>query len=122
MSDYYHALDQPSKARYLEKLTILGLDEKYNPCATYNNGSFKDNMALWAPVEFGHIWCYFIERPGLYTKHELLQWKSLEAYNYFKSEHVRTVEIWNLRSEHNLVILRAYVNPSQSSTRSPNHA
>ena len=29
---------------------------------------------VW-PAEFGHISCYFIECPGLYTKRELMQWK-----------------------------------------------
>ena len=52
-------------------------------------------MRLWPPVEFGHIFCYryLIERPGVYTRQELLQRKQLEAYNYFKSGFVRTVEV-----------------------------
>ena len=33
MSNYYHMLDQTSKARYLEKL-VLGLDEKCDPHGT----------------------------------------------------------------------------------------
>ena len=39
-----------------------------------------------------------------------MQWKRLDAYNYFQSNHVRQVKVWPLRS-----ILMAYVNPSQSS-------
>ena len=74
--DYFHSLDQTSKSRYLKKLAILGLDEKYDPYATCNNGNFEDNMAFWPQVEFRHIFCYFIEWPGVYTKQELLQWKT----------------------------------------------
>ncbi len=81
MSDYYQALDQLAKAIYLEKLNIIGLNEKEDPYASCNSEKFEDNMALWPPVEFGHNFCYFIEWPGVNTKQELLQWKQLEAYN-----------------------------------------
>ena len=67
-------------------------------------------MTKWPPVEYGHIF-YYIERPGVYTRRQLLQWKSLEAYNYFTSGHVRTVKIWPLAR---LSIIMAFVNPSQS--------
>ena len=59
------------------------------------------------------IFFYFIERPGVYTQQELLQWKSLEAYNYFKSGHVVTVELWV--PSNSLGLLRAFVNPSKKS-------
>ena len=64
-------------------------------------------------MEFGHIFCYFVERPGVYTKKQLLQWKSLEGYNYFQSGYVREVKIWEIDSTGS--ILMAKVNPSQSS-------
>ena len=44
-----------------------------------------DDMTLWTLLEYGHIFCYFVQRPGVYTQQELMQWKSLEAYNYFQS-------------------------------------
>ena len=47
------------------------------------------------------------------TQQELLQWKSLEAYNYFKSVHVHTVELWV--PSNSLCLLRAFVKPSQKS-------
>ena len=55
---------------------------------------------------------FVIEHPGVYTRRQLLQWKSLEAYNYFTSGHVRTVKIWPLAR---LSIIMAFVSPSQSS-------
>ena len=77
----------------------------------WNDSRFEDNMSLWPPVEYPHIFCYFVERPGVYTQQELMQWKSLEVYNYFENGHVRTVEIWPAHSTS--CIMRAVVNPSQ---------
>ena len=42
----------------------------------------------------------------------MLQWKQLDAYNYFTSGFVRIVEIWDLRNASECVILKALVNPS----------
>ena len=39
-----------------------------------------ESMTLWPTVEYG----YFVERPDIFTKKELMNWKSLEAYNYFR--------------------------------------
>ena len=79
------SLDPVAKERYRQKLEILGLDEKCDP---YLDAGYADDMTLWPPVD---IFCYFIERPGVYTKQQLFQWKSLDAYNYFLSGHVRLV-------------------------------
>ena len=49
-------------------------------------------------VEYGHIFCYYIEHPGVYTRQQLLQWKRLEAFNYFQSGHVRDIKVWPLSS------------------------
>ena len=78
-------------------------------------------MSLWPPVEYGHIFCYFIERPGVYTRQQLLQWKSMDAYNYYQSGCVRNIELW-ARSKAPLCIVRAKVNPSQSSPDSSHFA
>ena len=40
-------------------LKIMGLDEKWEPYL--DTGDYIDNMSLWPPVEFAHIFCYFIE-------------------------------------------------------------
>ena len=42
----------------------------------------SDNMSLWPQVEYGHIFAYFIEHPGVYTQQQLLSWKQLEFYNF----------------------------------------
>ena len=74
-------------------------------------------MSLWPPMEYPHIFCYFVEHPGVYMQQELMQWTSLKAYNYFENGHVRTVEIWPVDSTS--CILRAVVNPSQQSPDIP---
>ena len=75
MSDYYRSLDVSVGARYVAKLQLLGLDEGGDPYATHNAEKFTDDMSLWPALEYGHIFCYFIDRPGVYTKQQLLQWK-----------------------------------------------
>ena len=98
-------------------LSLLGLSTQEDPYAACNADKFEDDMSLWPPLEYGHIFCYFIQRPGVYTQQELMQWKSLEAYNYFDSGHVREVKIWTISSSN--CVLKALVNPSQ---RSPDDA
>ena len=118
MSEYYKTLPPVAKDRYLDKLKVMGLEEGDDPYA--NDGRFVDDMTLWPPVEYGHIFCYFIQRPGVYTQQQLIQWKSLEAYNYFKSGHVREVGVWVTNKTS--CFLMTKVNPSQSSPDPPHHA
>ena len=54
-----------------------------------------------------------MERPGVHTQHQLMQWKSLDAYNYFVSGHVREV---------NRGSSVALVNPSQRAPHNAHHA
>ncbi len=88
MSEYLKKLDGIAKARYLEKLKLLDLDENGDPYDSKNISKFVDEMKFWPAIEYGHIFCYYIERPGVYTRQQLMQWKSLEAFNYFQSGHV----------------------------------
>ena len=48
-------------------------------------------MTNWPKIKYEHIFAYFIIRPGTYTQEELLSWKQLEAYNYYKCGYVRMV-------------------------------
>ena len=94
MSDYFTSLDPVARKRYVERLNLLGLDQSGDPYADSNSGKFANDMTKWPPVEFGHLFFYFIERPGLYTRRQVKQWKSLDAYKYFQSGHVRPILIW----------------------------
>ena len=74
---------------------------------------FQDDMTKWPRAEFDHIFCYFIEHPGVYTRQQLMQWKSLDGYNCFTSGHVMEVKVWVAGP--NCRLRMARVNPSQSS-------
>ncbi len=85
MSEYCKSLEGVAKQRYTKKINLLGLQEEDEPYSERSLLKFIDDLTLWPPVEYGHIFCYFVERPGVYTKQELMQWKSLQADNYFQS-------------------------------------
>ena len=53
ISDYYKKLDSIAKARHLEKLKLLGLDEKDDPHDPINGHNFVDDMTRWPTVDYG---------------------------------------------------------------------
>ena len=120
MSEYFEHLPPKAKASYSAKLKLLGLSNQDDPYAMYNQDKFVCDMNLWPPLEYGHIYCYFVQRPGVYTQQELIRWKSLEAYNYFQSGHVQEVKLWSLNSSSS--ILKALVNPSQRSLQNAHNS
>ena len=107
-------LDSVAQKRHREKLSLLCLNEDEDP---YQSMSFVDDMTLWPPVSYGDIFCYFIDRPGIYTRQQLLQWRSLEAY---QSGYVRTVKIW--ASKGDVCVIKTLVNPSHVSPDKTHHA
>lgn len=112
MSDYFQALCGEEKARYEAKLAKVGIsisDDPYKP-----SDKFVSDMSGWPSIEYGHIFSYLITRPGVYTLEQLLSWKQLEGYNYFQSNHVRSVMLRKFGANKDICVLRAYVNPSQS--------
>ena len=118
MSDYLLSIDPVAKKRYLKRLELLGLTEKDDPYLEENQlKRFSDSMSAWPQIEYGHIFGYFIRRPGVYSQQELLDWKSLQAYNFFQSGFVQTVLTWTVNSS--LGVVTAKVNPSM---KSPNMA
>lgn len=86
MSGYFKSLGWQGKK---EKLETVGLSLDDDPYCL--DDRFSSNMTSWPKTEYGHIFTYFITRPGTYTQQELLSWKQMEAYNYFESGYVRTV-------------------------------
>ena len=118
MSSYVESLDLQGKKRYTEKLETVGLSLADDP---YSLGErFNSDMTSWPKIEYGHIFAYFITRPGTYTQQELVSWKQLEAYNYFQSGYVREILSMTFGSgKARCVALKAKVNPSQ---RAPENA
>ena len=96
MSSCLSKLDPVAKTRYFAKIQLVGLTASEDPYEMWKEGKFEEDMTLWPPVEYGHIFCYFVERPGTFTRKQLLQWKSMEAYNYFQSGYVRDVKVYTV--------------------------
>ena len=82
MSDYFKSLDPIALKTYLEKLHLLDLGESDDPYAERNHEKFEDDMTRWPAVEYGHTFCYFIERPGLYTRRHFMQRESVDANRF----------------------------------------
>ena len=78
--------------------------------SSQTDSDFNEDMSNWPSVEYGHIFSYYISRPGTFTQEELLSWKQMDAY---------WVVMWGLFivvfgiGGKKIVILKALVNPSQ---------
>ena len=106
--------DCKRKGALQAKTGIGGLTLSDDPFMKDNDHRFSDDMTLWPRIEYGHIFGYFINRPGTYTQKQLLSWKQLEAYNYFESGFVRTVFAMGFgQGDQKCCLLKAKVNPSQ---------
>ncbi|XP_040072851.3 uncharacterized protein LOC115327191, partial [Ixodes scapularis] len=68
-----------------------------------------------------NITVYLLFTPSRFTPDTLQAYKSLEAYNYFESGHVRDVRLWQ-PDRHELCFVRANVKPSQRATGPPHDA
>lgn len=116
MASYFQDLTTTGKERYKAKLEVVGLTVKDDPYMPCNAARFRPEMSLWPKIEYGHIFAYFVSRPGTYTQEQLLSWKQLDAYNYFVNGYVRTVLSMTFgRGSGRFCLLKAKVNPSQKS-------
>ena len=113
MSSYFRGLDGHERARYEGKLSKVGISLQDDPYIS--SDKFKSDMVGWPNIEYGHIFSYLITRPGVYTLEQLLSWKQLEGYNYFKSNHVRAILSRKHGPHKDICALKAHVNPSQNS-------
>ena len=55
MTECYRKLDAVAQSRYLEKLKLLGLEEKDYPYEASNSCNFIDNMTKWPLVEYALV-------------------------------------------------------------------
>lgn len=119
-SEYQPTLDYEAKKRYKEKLSLESetLPDPYG----LSEEEWFDDVTKWPTIEFGDVYNYLINSKGRYTKESLKAYKSLEAYNYFVSGHVRTVYFYESSERSNYAILTAKVNPSQKSAANPHEA
>ena len=64
---------------------LLGFTESYDPYSESNAVKFTDNLTLWPRVEYGHIFGYFVTRPGLYTQDQLLAFSALHLHGWINN-------------------------------------
>ena len=74
-SAYCQGLDETSKVRYLEKISVL----EFDPYLTDIDGTILPNHE-WPTVEYPDVFNYLVTTPSKYTKENL---KSLEGYKLF---------------------------------------
>ena len=96
MSSYFDTLDRQGKDRYQRKPEVVGLSLKDDPFTAGTSEKWHSDMVNWPKIEYGHIFSYFISRPGTYTQEQLLSSKRLEAYNYFQNGYTRTVFVFSV--------------------------
>ena len=60
---YFDSLGDAGRQRYLDKLFLLSLSVENDTYTAINSKTFVLDLSLWPPVEFGHILCFFIDRP-----------------------------------------------------------
>ena len=74
---------------------------------------WKEELTGWPDLSFGDIYLYLIETPSQYDKKALKAYKSLAAYNYFVSGHVKKVWYHDVSADSPFCFLKADVIPSQ---------
>ena len=74
-------LDYSAQKLYLMKLKVDGRDLK-DPYDIPDE-LWLDDPSKWPEIQFGDIYTYLMDTPGIFTKENLQAYKSLEAYNYF---------------------------------------
>ena len=111
-SEYFQNLGYEAKRHYKQKLRMDNGENLPDPYSIKQD-EWTDDVKLWPNVEYGDIYTYLIDTKGAYTKDSLKAYKSLEAFNYFHSGHVRTVYFYQTISSSLYAILMAKVNPSQ---------
>ena len=85
-SSYFSTLSAAENKRYIEKLEVLYCSKDPEVLIdpyVIEESKWKDDIALWPPVEFGQIYMYLIDMPGHFTREKMKAYKSLDAFNYY---------------------------------------
>ena len=118
-SDYYKQLDPVSQARYRAKLTLHeGSVHHPDPYAILE-AYWINNVSKWPTVQFGDLYNYLVNTPGIYTKESLKAYKSLEGYNFFVCGHVQACFYCGIHADSKECFIKAKVTPSQKVGEKP---
>ena len=111
-------LDYKVKKRYAYKKLSTESEYCQDPYSLFEE-EWIDDITKWPSIEFSDVYNYLINSTGCYTKDSLKAYKSLEAYNYFVSGHVQTVNFHESSEQSKHAILMVKVNRSQKSAANP---
>jgi hypothetical protein len=81
ISDYVKKLPLEARKRYVVKL-LYNYGRCMLPDPYLIKSTWNDDPSLWPHIEFGHVYCYLIDTPGIFTKESLKAYKSLDAYRF----------------------------------------
>ncbi|XP_038066943.1 uncharacterized protein LOC119736969 [Patiria miniata] len=120
-SSYVNQLDQLSRERYNDKLTVQFPNGTLQIPDPFGGGlQYSNNPTLWPEsFEYGDMYNYLINSPGPYTKDSMKSFKSLDSYSYFVNGFVQAILYSSVSADSPVCILRSRVTHSQSLTKPP---
>lgn len=109
-SEHFLVLSDQDKERYQKKLTVDGHDipDPY----MLPKECWVEDCSKWPNVEYGDVFNYLVNTPGMYTQEAMKAYKSLDGYNYFISGHVQSI-LYHDEPDTSACVLAAKVIPSQ---------
>lgn len=84
LSDYVKALESHVKSRYLQKISVVGVDPASLPSEQFEPECLP-------PIESTDLLSYLVLETSYYTKQQFKAFKSLEAFNQMVSGFVTSV-------------------------------
>ena len=112
LSKYAQELPYCERERYISKLHYWEFTEALPDPHDLNIG-WIDDPTEWPDVSFGDVYQYLIETPGRYTNTSLKAYKSLDAYEYVKSDHVQPILYHPVSEESPFCSVKSKIAPSQ---------
>ena len=116
-SQYFQQLDSTARARYEEKLQILGDIE--DPYIRSDSSGTAIEWHDWPDVQFPDIYSYLIAAPSPYTNDELKAYKSMDGYKYVTNGWIEKVQVTAIPTRPGTVLVHARVRHSQSVAATP---
>ena len=120
LSRYTLSLDPPERRRYKEKLTV-SIDN--NDVALPDPYGLSENWVIdpkkLPPTGYGAIWNYLIKTPGPFTGEAMEAYKSLDAYNYYKSGLISEMKVNDVGGNYGVIFVKALVEPGQKQNCAP---
>ncbi|XP_035689579.1 uncharacterized protein LOC118424879 [Branchiostoma floridae] len=111
-SSYCHSLSDHAKVRYEEKVSAIGFDPY-----SLHKSAFDSDLALVPSVEYPDIVNYLVLTTSWATNNQMKAYKSMEAYNFFVSGWVDTLQMKTVSPDK--VLVAARVKHSQRNTATP---